>query len=374
MRKILTIVVVAAVVFAGIRLVKKRKAEMEATSLPTIPSITVKTVLPKTGTVTEKTVFTGRALRENTVLVSTKLSGYINRVYVTENQKIRKGTLLAKIDGSEIESGIKQLKENLQAAEKSLEALKLSLQAAQTEKTFAEDKFKRVKALYEAGGASKEQLEGAQTELKLKTIKVESTKKLIEAKQKEILGLKEAIKGKESLLNYTTITSPVNGIVGKVFLKDGNLAVPGKPILSILTGYEKVVFTFPDDIRLEPGQPVIIPKYGIGKITKIYLEAENGLPTAEAVLENGKEIPQGSLINVIVILKKVRGTTVPLNALVHKDKGTYIVARENGKFKLKKVTVVAEDNKKAVIKPSINEPVAVGSESKLIRLVAGGEE
>ncbi|OMH40951.1 efflux RND transporter periplasmic adaptor subunit [Desulfurobacterium indicum] len=374
MRKILTIAVVAAVVFAGIRLVKKRKAEMEAASLPTIPSIIVKTVLPEKGNVTETALFTGKALRENTVLVSTKLSGYIDKVYVSENQKVHKGMLLAKIDGSEIESSIKQLRENLKAAEKSLEALKLSLKAAQTEKKFAEDKYKRIKALYKAGGASKEQLEGAETELKLKTIKVESAQKAIEAKHNEISGLKEAIKGKESLLNYTTITSPVNGIVGRVFIREGNLAVPGKPILSILTGYEKIVFTFPDDIHLKPGQPVTIPKYGTGKVTKIYPEAENGLPTAEAVLENGKEIPQGSLINVKVILKKAQGTTVPLNALVHRDNGTFVVVKENGQSRLKKVTVVAEDDKKAVIKPSINEPVAVGSESKLIRIVAGGEE
>ncbi|WP_457567211.1 efflux RND transporter periplasmic adaptor subunit [Desulfurobacterium sp.] len=374
MKKLITIAVVAALILAGIKLVRKRKAEMEKASLPTVPSITVKTAIPTYGSVKETAVFTGKAVRENTVLVSTKLSGYIEKIYVAENQKVRKGTPIAKIDSREIESAIKQLKDNLKAAEKSLEALKLSLQAAKTEKTFAEDKYRRIKALYEAGGASKEQLEGAQTELKLKTIKVESAKKAIEAKINEIEGLKQAISGKESLLKYATITSPVNGVIGKIFMRKGNLAVPGKPIASILSGHEKIIFTFPDNIKLTPGATAIISGYGKGTVSKIYAETENGLPSGEIVVEKGKTIPQGSIVTVTITLKKAEGTIVPVNAILHRKNGTFVVLKSGKGYKLQRVKIVAENNTKAVIKPSVKVPVAVGSESKLIRLVAGGAE
>ncbi|SNR83860.1 efflux RND transporter periplasmic adaptor subunit [Desulfurobacterium atlanticum] len=371
MKKVITIIVLLVVIFAGVKLVKKRKAEIEKLSVPTIPQITVKTITPQRGKVVSSAIFTGKAEYKDKVFVATKLSGYIQKVYVSEGENINKGQILATIDSKEIISGINQLEKNKEAIKKAIESLELGLKAANVELKFAKDRYTRIKTLYEAGGASKEQLEAAETELNLKKIKVKTAVKNIEAKEKELESVEEVIKGKKSLLQYTTITSPVNGVVGTVFVKNGNLAVPGKPIMTILSGKPKVTFLFPDKNLIKPGMKVEIKEYGRGKITKIYPETKNGLFIAEVKPE--KNIPDGALLTLKVLIKEAEGTVIPLNALIETDNGTFVVVKTDKGFEKKRVNVIATDISKAVISPGITSPIAIGSESKLLRLIAGGE-
>ncbi len=372
MRKIITIAIIIALGFAGVKLVKKRKATVESASTPTVPHITINTISPDKKTVIETETFTGKAESNKKIAVATKLSGYIKRISKSEDDTVKKGETLVIIDSKEIESGIKQLEKNLQAINKGIEALTLSLEAAKAELSFTENRYNRVKALYQAGGASKEQLEGVETELKLKKIKIKTIEKNIETKEKEAQSVTEAIKGKRSLLRYTTIKSSTNGKVSNVLLKKGDLAVPGKPIMFVLSGKSKITFQFPSKNSIKPGMNVIIKGYGNGTITKIYPETKNGLFVAEVRPE--KEIPANLLLTLKVIKNKVTGTTVPLNALIEKENGNYIVVKTEKGFTLLKVTILATDEEKAVIKENINQPIAIGSESKLLNLIAGGEK
>ncbi len=375
------ILIVAVLAFGGITLLKKRKAQLANLPTPERPVYVVKGALVKKGHVTVKRDFIGKIEPDNIVLVSTKYPGYIKKLYVSENSKVKKGDLIAVIDDFPVKKEIENLSLSIGSLKTQVEALYSQKGALKIALQTAKNIYLRNEKLYKKKAIPKEKLEISYSNFKKTEAQYKQTIAKIQELQAKISQLKNQIQVKKDQLSYLVIKSPVNGVVSKVFVKEGNIAFKGKPVVSIETNKNyKLLVSFPSKTSVKAGTPVVvhlISKDILSSVKKVYPSADkNSLYTAEIRL---KELPEGiksnSLINVSFILEKKEGLLVPKNAILNLTGKTYILTVKDNQFVKIPVKIVAIDEKNALIEGNVSEgtPVAVAEESKL-RLLALGKK
>lgn len=147
----------------------------------------------------------GSVVSDERVEVSSRTTGYIQRISVNEGDVVSKGDILVEIDPTDIDGAISRA----QAA----------LNSAQTGLGDAEQDVVRLAGLLEKGVVSNEAVRKANVGRDV------AQARLAEAQA----ALDTALAGRR----YTTITSPIDGIAVARQKQVGDLATPGVPIVTI---------------------------------------------------------------------------------------------------------------------------------------------
>jgi len=346
MKKIIIILLIILLAAGAAILLKKRKQSIKNVPLPNRVTCTVKIVSPKKRQLKQTRSFLAQLVAKDIARLSSKLSGRLKGLLVSENQPVKKGDILVRIDDREIISNIKGLNSTQKAQKKDME--------------YTKSLYSRNKILFKAGGLAKEKLDASEVEYFNKKAALETTmQKLIAAKAQ---------------LSYLTITAPFDGIIGTVYLQAGSLATPGQPLISVNSSARKLIFSFvPKGTDIIPGKNVIFEERIIGRISKLYSDAKNGLSLAEISLKAPLAKPNNSYLTINVVTFAGSGCTVPINALLHNKNKTEIMVYENSYFSPVSVTVTAQNKRYAMIDPCSAFPVAVGAEAKLSQLPAHGK-
>ncbi len=344
---IVTLIVILLIVFLGINakaLLDKRKDQIANEPLPSSESISVKVIKPKIKEIEKKGSFLAQLKAQKSIKLSTKLVGFVQKVYVKEAQKVNKGDLLVQIDPTEILSSINELKRAIKQQKK--------------DKALARTIYNSNLKLYEIGGISKEMLDRSKLILESKELTVKNT-------QQKLLNLKHQ-------LSYLKIKAPFDGVIDAIFLHEGDLALASKPILALSSNEKKLTFLYAQtkDNKILKDQEVYSNNEKIGYIRAIYNSSENGLNVAEVTLIKEINLPLKSLLNIEVLLKKEKGCTVANDTLLHKKDGIFVMVYKDGYFKPLKVNLQVKDQKSAIISPCPTSLVAKGSEVTLAKLPA----
>lgn len=340
MKKMFLVLPLIILMVAGIVFLNKRRQAVREAPLTRPTSHPVRIVAPETRTVTSSRFFLAKLESKETVNISSTLSGKITDIFVDESLVVKKGDPLLRIDECQIQTTIKGLKAQLDSAEIQLD--------------FSRTQHERNRILFEAGGLAREKFEASRVTLS-KT----------EASVKE---LQQKIKGFENQLQYTRIKAPFNGTIGTIYLHRGDLATPGRPLLSLNSLSRKLTFAFvPQKDTVHSGQSVKFPEYPslTGRITKIYADTIKGLSIAEIEPNGSINLPNGSNINVSVLTKTASGCSVPVQALLHRVNATSVMCWQNSHFSEKTIHILTRDKFFAVIEPCVKGMVAVASEAKL---------
>ncbi len=368
MRKILWFAVVALLVFGGVAFLKKKKGEVEALPTPIGSVIAVETAMPKSMRVEERREFIGRYYSEENPQVSTKMSGYIEKIFVKEGKSVKKGEPLFQVDDGEVKAAIKAQMSQYEAAKRSLDALKVTLQSIKSDYEYAKSVYEKNLALFKVGALSKEKLDFSRVAFELKGAKYESTKSAIEAKKSEVKAAEALLDSKRELLKYTLVKSPIDGVVGKIVLKEGDIAMPGKPVVKIFGNKKRIEFTFASgDGKIKEGMKV----YAAGKefkVSKTLPDSQRGLSVARVEIDEALEFPEESNVALKVVTKSAAGVAVPVSAILESGEKRYLFEHVDGSFVPKEVAVKASNSRFAVVEPAPKHEVAVGSSDKLSKL------
>lgn len=122
------------------------------------------------------------------------INGYIEKIYVDEGQEVKKGTVLFKISNPQFEQDVKMYAARVESAKTAVEAAQI-----QVDKT---------KPLVEQGIISSFELTNANLALNMRKADLEQAK--------------ATLANAQTNLGYTTIKSPVDGVVGKLPYKLGS--------------------------------------------------------------------------------------------------------------------------------------------------------
>lgn len=202
-----------------------------------------------------------------TVNVSPRVSGQIEDVFVTDNQHVKEGDLVAIIDDADY-------KIKLEQADSSFEKIKLDQQNAKANQAAAESNIKlakkdldRYKNLYEQGAVSKQTYDSAKvnydnaqaglTQANQALFSDKNGKTVADAN----LRTAKAAKDKAALdLSYTKIYAPQSGTVSSRRVEKGMYVTAGSPLFTLVPENVWVVANFKENqLRgMKPGQVVDI--------------------------------------------------------------------------------------------------------------------
>jgi len=341
MKKIIAILIIIGVaVGAGVFLKDKKK---EVTDLPTpkVHRYNVATVNAQQKKVVQTRHFLAQLLASKSALIASKFSAEIKNVYVKENDMVEKGDLLVALDDREIRANIATLAKQKKT---------LRLDVANAKRSLL-----RNKKLLKIEAISQEKYDNANVLYQSKVTNLEVTN--------------QKIKQAQAQLTYLQIKAPFSGRVGTIFVDAGNLAVPGKPIISLNSDDQKLIFSYvaTSQLILE-GQKVLVDGEEVGEIAKKYDDAKNALLVAEVKLTKPLKYANKAFINMEVVIAQEEGCSIPLNTILHRKGEEYIMLYKDEKFQAKKVDIVLENREDAIIKECPSSPIAMASEAKLSRL------
>ena len=151
------------------------------------------------GDITSTVTATGELNAISVVDVGTQVSGTVQEIYVDFNSRVKAGQLIALIDPS-----VLQL--TLNEAQASLSVYEAGVISAQASLAESERELKRNKELFDRKLIARSEVDTSETDVVLKRAA------LNEAKSR-VVQAKAAVNRAKTNLNYTRITSPVNGVV-----------------------------------------------------------------------------------------------------------------------------------------------------------------
>ena len=201
-----------------------------------------------------------------TVQVAPRVAGQITDVYITDNQRVHEGDLVAKIDDADYIVKVEQAKARYERALLNQTNAKANLTAANTNIEVAKKDLERYKNLYEQGAVSKQTLDTAQakydaaqaqqTTAEQALFSKEGTK-VADADLKELKALKDQA---ELNLSYTKIYAPQNGTVSNRRVEKGMYVQVGTPLFVVVPDDVWVVANYKENQlrHMKPGQEVQI--------------------------------------------------------------------------------------------------------------------
>ncbi|MDB5140574.1 MAG: mexA 1 [Mucilaginibacter sp.] len=158
-----------------------------------IPTYKVVTLHPRP--VTLSTDYPASIQGLQNIEIRPKVDGYVEKIYVDEGSIVKKGQLLFKIKAPQYEQEVRTAEAGIKTAEADINAATLQVN--------------KVKPLVEKEIISRYELESAQYTL--------------QSKQAALAQAKAALENARVNLSYTTIVSPVDGVIGSLPYKLGSL-------------------------------------------------------------------------------------------------------------------------------------------------------
>ena len=169
--------------------------------------------------------------------ISPKVGGYVKKVYVSNNEYVKKGTLLLTIDKTDYELKLEEVERNLllstqkqQAAKEQIEKAESEIIKAKSSDEYAQSTAERYKKLYQEDAVTEEDTQEFATHAKVAAEEVSQAKIALKTAKTQFKLAKtnvslEKVLLKQAKLNlsYTSLYAPANGYVTDLSLYKGQL-------------------------------------------------------------------------------------------------------------------------------------------------------
>jgi HlyD family secretion protein/macrolide-specific efflux system membrane fusion protein len=191
------------------------------------------------------------------IKVGTRATGTVVGMYVKIGDRVSNGQLIAKIDDREIKKAIKQLEASLNREKSELEKIQTiypkQINEAKEDIVYktatfelAQIELNRQQDLVKKGFTTQSDFDRANTEYKKALADLTKAKTMIERLQAELqseininqseIANIEASLAKETInLSYTSIHSPIDGIVSDITVQEGETIVTGLQVANLVT-------------------------------------------------------------------------------------------------------------------------------------------
>lgn len=295
-KKIIGALFVVGLIIVGVILVNNKKDAIQNSPKPYIYNF--KPIETNTSQNSFES-FTAHLKAKQRPIITTKVNERVQKIYVKENQKIKKGDIILELETHEHKAKIKQIEYSIKALILTIDSLQSTLSGLLSDAKYAKKLYETNKKLFKNNSISEQVLELSRIAYELKEGLYNSTRKQIKAKQNEQKSQEENLKALQSLEGFYTIKSPIDGIVVSKDIFIGDMSTLGKVLFQIESFDQELSFQF-SSLNIKKNQEIYYQNKKIGYIEYISSTATNYLKTANIKLDAPLEIPTNSIIDIKV--------------------------------------------------------------------------
>lgn len=351
------IIIIAVIIIAMIALVAKRKMRIKQLKPYGEKPVPVHIVKAKKMTLELRRDYLSVVEPWETADIASRISARVMRVYHDEGDFVTNGELLICLDD-------KDINEEIKSTEKKINGIQITIDALKTNLEFWAKENSRYKNLVASGAISESSADNIYN-------RYIAAAGLYNSKNDE---LKSLVHTRESLiakLSYTKITSPFDGLVTYRYVDSGNLATPGKVLMTVVyNGQLKLAFDVPQgDLRfIKKGLPVRARDKNFAeeirelKITHLYPSLDKSkMIRIEIKLPTNDFLKIGAFVPISVVQEKHKNVVaVPSESLIETPSGDMVV------FVVKNNILAARRVRKIIESGGMSEVIGVAAGEEVV--------
>lgn len=259
----------------------------------------------------------GKIEAVNSANISTRMMGFVEKIYVNVGDKVKKGQLLISINNTDLQAKLAQAK--------------ASITEAQAAYNSAQKDFIRFKNLFEANSATQKEMDDMRANFEMAEARLEAAQQM----KNEV----------DAQLSYVNILAPFNGVVTNKFIETGDMANPGVPLIALESpkGFQVTAMVPESDIsKINTGSEVSVIIQSIdkkvkGKVTEASTSAKHtgGQYLVKVILTDTEaNLLSGMYATVRFPVEKSTTSSVvliPTEAIINRGQltGIYTVSQRN---------------------------------------------
>jgi HlyD family secretion protein len=213
----------------------------------------------------------GKIQPKRLVNISADTSGRVVNLAVNEGDRIKKGQFLLQIDPKSLRTRVDSGTASLQAAEGSLDQLRQSVETARAQLDQAQKNSARQRDLWNQQLTTRESLEKAENDVAVATSALHEREKQVTAQASRIDQERAGLESARYDLSKVRIESPIDGIVTRRNIQEGETAVIGT-----MNNAGTVLLTLADMSVIQAEVEVDetnIPNVSLGQQAKVTIDA-----------------------------------------------------------------------------------------------------
>ena len=366
-KRVVGIVVVVVLVagLAAVRLMRVRDKDSAPVMVRNPVVVEVGTV--RRGVLQHARQFLGEVVAAEDTPLSSRILSQVVRVAVREGDQVRRGQRLIDLD-------LRELDDAAAASEAGVGAAREAVTAADLALTVQRAVTARDKVLVDAGAIAREDWERSQST-------VAATKARLEGARAQLTQAELAVDTARTRRGYAGIDAPFSGIVSAKFVNAGDLASPGKPLLTLVQPDAlRVRVRVPAEIvnELTGGREIGLTIGGARQaitISRVFPAMDaTRLATLEAdVPPRVSGLMPGSTVSVDLPRAGVSGLVVPATALLEGESRRVVFVVAGGKVHAVSVQVIDRSPEEVLVQGALRErdQVVIASASRLMMLADG---
>ncbi|WP_314951122.1 HlyD family secretion protein [Bradyrhizobium cosmicum] len=226
-------------------------------------------------------------VKADSTIIAPKVSGYIAKVLVGDNEKVRAGQVLARIDDRDFKAALDQARADVAAGEASVRNIDAQLElqqpiieqstadvaAADANLKFAQEERARYDDLMKSGSGTIQRAQQTDAALRASNAQLQHARSGLVAAQRKVdvlttqraqataqLDRARAVAQQAALnLSYTDVSAPVDGTIGARSLRVGQFVQAGTQLMAVVpldAVYVVANFKETQLTHVRPGQPV----------------------------------------------------------------------------------------------------------------------
>jgi HlyD family secretion protein len=274
------------------------------------------------------------------VTLSARVAATVARVHVDVGDAVRTGQLLVTLDDRDLSARRGVVAGQQEALLRGVEGARAALVKAQADLALARSRQRRDLELLAQGFVSQAGVDASNAALDGAAAGVEAARAALSAREADTRTLVQEARYADTVLSYTRIVAPMDGIVVQRLGEAGNTVVPGTALLRIVDPASLWVATRVDEAvvgRVQPGQPASIRLRSgetlPGKVARIARQSDAATRELDVHVAFDT-VPQRFAIDqeaeVRIDVGEDRGVLVPLTALTRDSAGRAVVLIVDG--------------------------------------------
>ena len=234
---------------------------------------------------------TGTIEPQLSVDISSSVMGRVTRLAINEGDRVAGGQFLLQIDPESLQSAVNRNEASLGAAESGVEQARVAVESARVNLELARDTLERQTELWELELISREEYDQARRELELRETEFKARQVEVATARQRIRQERATLESAEYDLEQVTITSPIDGVITRRSIEEGETVVIGT-----MNNPGTVLMTIADFSILEAHVEVDetdIPSVRLGQTAAITIDALPDTTYPGRVTEIGNSPIQG---------------------------------------------------------------------------------